>query len=350
MKKSYKIIVIIVLLGIVAFTVFKLLSNKKEVEARVYRPEVNTKAIVQADTIKGADFKVATPFLGSFSPSREVTIASETSGKVLSVGIKEGSMVKAGSLVAHLDDGVLRAQLSSALVSLRNNQNTLKRYEAAATGVTQLQMDNARTQVLTSQAQIEQLNRQIKQYTIKAPFTGVITSRNFDLGAIVSPGNPMATLIDISVLKLEVSVPEKYIPQFKNGMEMDVKTDVYTDAIFKGNVNYISSDADVSHNYTVKLLVVNKTETPLRSGMYGNVTMRSSPLPNTISIPRSALLGSTQKPQVYIAENGIARLRSIEIGVSNDTQIQVTKGLKINDIVITGGLVNLAEGTKVEIK
>lgn len=350
MKKSYKIILITIIVGIVIFTVFKLLSNKKEVEARVYRPNVNTRAIVQADTVKSADFKIATPFLGSFSPSREVTIASETSGKVISVGIKEGSLVKAGSLVAQLDNGVLRAQLSSAMASLSNNQNTLKRYEAAATGVTQLQMDNARTQVLTTQAQIEQLTRQIKQYIIKAPFTGVITARNFDLGAIVSPGNPMATLIDISMLKLEISVPEKYIPQFKEGMYMDVKTDVYTDAVFKGKVNYISSDADASHNYTVKFLVVNIAETPLRSGMYGHVTLGSSPLPNAISIPRSALLGSTQKPQVYIIENGTARMRNIEIGASNDTQIQVTKGLKVNDIVITGGLVNLTEGTKVEIK
>lgn len=350
MKKSYKIIAIIVLVGIVLFTVFKLLSNKKEVEARVYRPDVNTKAIVQADTVKGADFKIATPFLGSFSPSREVTIASEATGKVISVGIKEGSLVHAGSLIAHLDDGVLRAQRSSAMASLINNQNTLKRYEAAATGVTQLQMDNARTQVLTSQAQIEQLNRQIKQYTIKSPFAGVITARNFDLGAIVSPGNPMATLMDISTLKLEVSVPEKYIPQFKNGMEMYVKTDVYSGAVFKGKINYISSNADDSHNYTVKFLVVNKKETPLRAGMYGNVTMGSAPLTNAISIPRSALLGSTQKPQVYLAVKGVARLRSIEIGASNDTRIQVTSGLKLNDIVITGGLVNLADGTNVQIK
>jgi RND family efflux transporter MFP subunit len=350
MKNSSKIMVAVAVVGIVAVTVFKLLANKTEAEAKVYHLDVNTKAVVQADTVKGAAFKIATPFLGSFSPSREVTIASETSGKVITVGIAEGSIVQAGSLIAHLDDGVLRAQLSSAMASLANNQNTLKRYEAAPTGVTQLQLDNARTQVITSQAQIDQLNKQINQYTIKAPFAGVITARNFDLGAIVSPGAPMATLIDISTLKLEVSVPEKFIPQFKNGVEMDVKTDVYPDATFKGVVNYVSSDADASHNYTVKFLVVNKAQTPLRSGMYGTVTLGTSPLQNAISIPRSALLGSSQKPQVYVAEGGIARLRNIEIGASNDTQIQVTKGLNINDVVITGGLVNLIDGTKIEIK
>jgi RND family efflux transporter MFP subunit len=350
MKTSTKIIVTVAIAGIVAATVFKLLANKTEAEAKVYHLDVNTKAIVQADTVKGAAFNIATPFLGSFSPSREVTIASETSGKVIAVGISEGSTVLAGNLIAHLDDGVLRAQLNSAMASLANNQNTLKRYESAPTGVTQLQMDNARTQVITSQAQIQQLNTQINQYTIKAPFAGVITARDFDLGTIVSPGAPMATLIDISTLKLEVSVPEKYIPQFKNGVEIDVKTDVYPDAVFKGVVNYVSSDADASHNYTVKFLVVNKPQTPLRSGMYGSVILGTSPLQNAISIPRSALIGSSQNPQVYIVENGIARQRNIEVGASNDTRIQITKGLHTNDVVITGGLVNLSDGTKVEIK
>jgi hypothetical protein len=84
--------------------------------------------------------------------------------------------------------------------------------------------------------------------------------------------------------------------------------------------------------------------------MYGSVTLGTSPLQNAISIPRSALIGSAQNPQVYVAENGIARLRSIEVGASNDTRIQVTKGLNTNDVVITGGLVNLSDGTKVEIK
>jgi RND family efflux transporter MFP subunit len=340
----------IVAIGLVAFTFIKLNSNKKEVVAKVYHPDVDIKAVIQADTIKLSNFDVATPFLGSFAPNREVSIASETSGKVITVGIQEGSQVGTGSLVAQLDNGVLVAQLHSAQANLEQAKSTLSRYEQAQAGVTQLQLDNARTSILTSEAQIEQLTKQISQYTIHSPFSGVITKRNFDLGAVVSPGTPLATLIDISVLKLEISVPEKNITQFKNGAAMQVKTDIYPNAVFKGTVNLISSAADAAHNYTVKILVPNNSQTPLKAGMYAKVTLGNAPLQNSISIPRSALIGSSEKPQVYVVDNGIAKLRNIQTGASNESSVQVVKGLSANEVIASGGLVNLSDGAKVEIK
>jgi RND family efflux transporter MFP subunit len=343
-------IVSIVVVGLVAFTIVKLNSNKKEIEGKVYHQDVNTRAVIQADTIKSSSLNIATPFLGSFTPNREVAIASETSGKVIRVGIQEGSYVGTGSLVAQLDNGVLIAQLHSAQANLTNAKNTLNRYEQAPAGVTQLQMDNARTTILTSQAQIEQLTKQISQYTIYTPFAGVITKRNFDLGAVVSPGSSLATLIDIAVLKLEISVPETFITQFKNGMTMQVKTDVYPNTVFKGTVDLVSSAADVSHNYTIKILVPNSSQTPLKAGMYAKVTLDNTSLQNAISIPRSALIGSVQQPQIYVVENGMAKLRNIQVGVGNETNVQVTKGLTVNEVVVIGGLVNLSDGAKVEIK
>ena len=340
----------ILAIGLVAFTVIKLNANKKEVVARVYHPDVNINAVIQADTIQLSTFEVATPFLGAFAPNREVSIASETSGKVISVGIQEGSQVGAGSLVAQLDNGVLVSQLHAAQANLAQAKSTLSRYEQAKAGVTQLQLDNARTTILTSEAQIEQLNKQIAQYTIRAPFGGVITKRNFDLGAVVSPGAPLANLIDISVLKLEISVPEKNITQFKTGAVMLVKTDIYPNAVFKGTVNLISSVADAAHNYTVKILVPNNSQTPIKAGMYAKVTLGNAPLKNTISIPRSALIGSSGKPQVYVVENGIAKLRDIQTDASNESSVQVIKGLAANEVIATGGLVNLSDGVKVEVK
>jgi RND family efflux transporter MFP subunit len=286
MKKIIQTTLIVVALaGIGAAAAFKLIANKDEVEAKVYHPDLNLAATVQADTVKEKPFSKATQFLGSFTANREVFLASETSGKVISVGVEEGRLVGKGSLVAGLDDGVLQAQLHSATASLDNAASTLKRYQQAPNGVTQLQMDNARTQLLTSQAQIEQLKKQISQYTIYAPFSGVITARNFDMGAVVSPGSSLATLTDISSLKLELSVPEKYVAQFRYGMSIGVNTDVYPGEAFTGTVWMIASKADASHNYTIKVLVPNNAQHPLKAGMYGNVTVGNASTHQTISIP-----------------------------------------------------------------
>jgi len=212
-------------------------------------------------------------------------------------------------------------------------------------------MDNARTQLLTSQAQIEQLKKQISQYTITAPFSGVITSRSFDLGAVVSPGAALATLTDISSLKLELNVPERYVAQFRNGMTITVSTDVYPGSAFSGTVWMVASKADASHNYTIKVLVPNNTQHPLKAGMYGNVTVGGNASTHqAISIPRSALIGSAQNPRVYVVENGVAKVRDIETGADNATSVEVLKGLSAGEVIVSGGLVNLTDGTKVSIK
>ncbi|SHM95486.1 efflux RND transporter periplasmic adaptor subunit [Chitinophaga sp. CF418] len=333
----------------VGFIAVKLNSNKKEVVEKVYHKDPNLKATVQADTIKYTPFTETAAFLGSFVPDREVIIASETTGKVVRINVREGSQVSAGSLIAQLDTDLLQAQLQSALANYDNAALTLRRYEQAVNGVTKLQIDNARTQLLTDKAQIDQLRKQISMCSIKAPFGGIITSKNFELGAVVSAGAQMAQLTDISRLKLEISVPEKNIMQFRKEQALTVVTDVYPDEKFQGHVDMIAAKADASHNYAVKILVTNNAATALKAGMYGRISFSDVTTKEAISIPRSALVGSSSRPQVFVIENGIARLRNIQTGGSNETIIQVTSGLQPGDIVATGGLINLTEGSKVSI-
>jgi RND family efflux transporter MFP subunit len=348
-NRSTKITITIVIAGtLVAAVAFKLMSNQKEVAAKVYHPDINAAVVVQVDTVSTGRFDVAAAFTGSFSPNREVTIGSETSGRVVKVDVQEGSQVSTGQRIAQLDDRLIQAQRQSAQANYDRAKNTLARYQQGSSGVTQLQMDNAKTEILTTQAQTEQLKTQIRQFTISAPFAGIITSRNFELGAIVSPGMQMATLIDISSVKLEISVPEKSIAQFTLGQTIDVKTDVYPDTPFQGKVDMIGSKADASHNFQVKILVPNP-KAALKSGMYGTVVLNAETSGDALTIPRSALLGSSVKPQVYVVEAGVSKLRDIQTGSGNEIRIEVVGGLRKGDIVVSGGLVNLSDGTKVSI-
>lgn len=350
MKKilRYSITAVILILS-VAFVVAKLRSNKKEVVAKVYHKDPDFRATVQADTIAYQPFTETVAFLGSFAPMREVTISSETTGKVVRSGVQEGSQVSTGSLIAQLDTDLLQAQLRSAKATYDNADITLKRYEMASNGVTKLQLDNAHTQLLTAKAQMDQLTKQISMCTIKAPFSGIITSKNFEPGSVVSMGAQMAQLTDIGHVKLEISVPEKNIIQFKKGQALTVVTDVYPDEKFKGVVDVIAVIADASHNYTVKILVANNAAAALKAGMYGRIAFDDVTSGEAISIPRSALVGSSSQPQVFVIENGIAKLRGIQTGAGNEERVQVTTGLRAGEIIATGGIVNLAEGSKVTI-
>lgn len=350
MKKAISITAgVVIVAASVGFVGMKLTENKHIVDSKVYRKDTNLKVTIQADTIRYNAFQENLTFLGTFAPNRTVVISSETNGKVIKVGIQEGSHVQSGSLVAQLDTEILQAQLRSAQANYDNAQNSLNRFEQAASGITALQIDNARTQLLLAKAQIEQLKKQISMATIKAPFAGTITKRNFDLGSVIGPGSPMAELNDISQVKLEVSVPEKNITLFKKGQIIAVQTDVFPDKTFQGIVELVSVIADASHNFVVKVLVKNPSAEALKAGMYGRVNLAANTAHQSLSIPRTALVGSTKKPQVFVVANGIAKLTDIETGISNETHIQVIKGLSPNQVVATGGLVNLTDGCKVTV-
>jgi RND family efflux transporter MFP subunit len=338
----------VVILGLIALVVIKLLGNKEEVEAKVYKKDPDRKVTIQADTVHPTQLDQNNSFLGAFAPVREVTISSEMTGKVVAVKADEGTYVNAGAVIALLDTDLLRAQLASAMANYDNAVTTLKRYEAAASGVTKLTRDNATTQVLTYKSQVDQYEKQIRMGTIKAPFSGIITSKSFELGAVVATGAQMAVLTNIDKLKLEVNIPEANISSFKNGQTIQVLTDLYADKTFNGTVDMIGTKADASHNFVLKVLV-NNSEKLLKAGMYGRIQLHNAIYNNAISVPRSALIGSSKVPKVFVIENGIAHVREIESGEGNEYVVEVKGGLKPGEIVATGGLVNLYEGAKVSI-
>jgi RND family efflux transporter MFP subunit len=346
-KNSRKIAAIIILLLIFGFIVIKLLNNKKDVENKVYHKNPDHKVSVQADTVKLSSLEENSAFLGAFVPVREVIIAAEAGGKISAVNIQEGSMVGTGSSIARMDTELLEAQLRSAMASYENAAATLKRYQQATNGITALQIDNARTQELTGKAQIDQLRKQIRMCDIRAPFGGIITSKSFELGAVVGVGTQLAQLADMSNMKLEISVPEKSIVQFSKGQKIRVTTDIYPDKIFSGVVDMVASKADESRNYKVKILTDNPSML-LKAGMYGRIVSDKS-YGEKVTVPRSSLVGSSSHPQVFVIENGVSKLRDITIGSGNESRVEIASGLKAGEIVASGGLVNLSDGSKVAI-
>ncbi len=343
------IIFAIVVGGLAVFAFFKLKSNQEKVEERVYKKNPDATVLIQAETLKAGTFEFASNFLGSFSPNKEAVIASEASGRVVQVGIQEGAHVTAGQLIAQLDTDILKNQLKIAENNLALAEKTAQRMTNASAGLTEVQVDNAQSQVTTLKYQIELYKKQISMATIKAPFSGIITAKYFEIGSLAGPGAQMAMLTDISTLKLEISVPEKDITKFKTGMKLSVTTEVYPQHVYAGTVGVIASKADQTKNYIVKIMVPNSSAYPLKAGMYGTVSLDNIASANSLSIPRTALIGSNKNPEVYVIKEGKAQRQPVTLGASNESRLQVISGLNENDIVAVGGLVNLTNGISVSI-
>jgi hypothetical protein len=169
-----------------------------------------------------------------------------------------------------------------------------------------------------------------------------------ELGAVVG-GAPVARLTDVSSLKLEVKVPESDIIYFSEGAEVSVHNELFKDTRFSGKIDFVSDRGDESHNYVVKARVMNNSKVKLKAGMFGSISLNKKMDVKSLLIPRSALLGSAKKPQVYVVDNGKAMLREVTPGRSNTTEIEVLSGLKAGESVVVSGQINLVDGSNVQV-
>jgi len=350
MKKTGRtVLTIFIITGVVALIVVKLLANKKAVATKIYQKDPNTTVMVNVDTAANRPLNVVKEYLGSFEANRDVTISAETQGRVIAGNIKEGDLIGAGALIAQIDNEGLKAQRFSALASYNNAKANLERYQNASVGegVSQMQVDEQNLTLKSAKAQLQQIDKQVSQSRIVAPFSGTVTSKSFELGTFVAAGTRLLEIADISKVKLAINVPEDEVAFFAKGKKIMVHTDVYPGAEFNGVVDELISKADATHNYPVKITVVNNQANRLLPGMYGKVNKDDQLNKSTLAINRSALLGSAKNPQVFVIKNGTAQLVSISTGRSNDKLIEVTGGIAAGDIVVTSGQVNLSNGTRV---
>jgi RND family efflux transporter MFP subunit len=345
-----KLVITAVVLLLFAATAAKLIANKEAVDQKIYRPDPQQKMLVQATTILPGSFSQKLVYMGTFAPNREVMIMPQIQGEVTGVYFQEGDYVQQGKVLARLNDDLLQAQLMAAEANFETAYKNLERYTNASHsgGVSQLQVDNAQLNLKTADSQVRQLKKQIELCRITAPFSGMITLRNVEIGSVIG-GQPIGQITDISQLKLEVFVPEKDVALFTEGQKMKIEAGTNSGQTVTGKVEYIADRADAAHNYMVRIMVKNNPTFQIKAGMYGTASLDHHRPGDVLLIPRSALLGSAKSPEVFVIEGGVACLKTIQIGSSNDTLIEIVKGLNAGDVVITSGHINLTHNTPVQV-
>jgi RND family efflux transporter MFP subunit len=347
-KKNIAIISIAIIL--LLLTILKLKSNKEKAAQKIYIHDSEAPILVETQRPEQHTFESSFNYLGSFEPNRQNTIGSDASGKLIRLDIKEGDRVNQGQVIAKIDDELLQIQLQNVDVSIEGQLNDDRRNEVLSKekAIPDVQIEKTKLGLKSAELQKKQLLKQLKNTTIVAPFSGVITKKNVDLGSVIGPGSPIVEITDISSLKLTISVPERDILKFKNGQPVEVKADVYGNRSFKGRVTYLAVQADKSHNFKVQVTVPN-TANELMAGMYGTVSLSNSSPVTALSVPRKALVGSTKNPQVYVVKNGRAKLTTFNAGTSDGDYVEVISGISSQDKIVTKGQVNIQDNTNVKI-
>ncbi len=327
-----------------------LLHNRSKIKA-AENIEVVDAYPVNVDTVNLIQLTNHLNLVGTIQANNDVPIVSEAQGKVTGVYAQVGDYKRAGSILIQIENDLELAAFKTTEVNYRKAQKDLERYQALyqEKSVTDSQLENAKLALQSAEAQYISSKKAYEDTKIVTPISGIVTSRNVNLGNYVPNHSTVAEVVDIATLKTMINVSEQDVFNLKVGDKVQITTDVYPAVTFEGRIKTISDKGDASHSYPVEVDLSNSKEHPLKAGMFAHVIFNPVLKTKSLVIPRDALLGSVKDAQAYVVENGAAKLRSLIIGNSSNNYLEVLSGLKVGDVVVVNGQNNLKENFKVKI-
>lgn len=351
MKKI--IITIGLIVATLAIITYTLINNKKENEAKTaIVAEKNASVSVKVGTVKTEDVSLDFFANGNFEPLQELKFSAEKPGRVVRVLVKEGDNVRIGQTLAVIRSEQISSDLQTAQASYQNAQADYNRFENAykTGGVTKQQLDQAKLGLVTSRSRLQQAKVNIGDTNIKATINGIVNKRYIEPGSVLGAATPMFDLVNVSKLKLKVTVNESQVASLKVGNIVQVSASVYPDTKFSGKITFIAPMADSSLNFPVEIEIANNSSNDLKAGMYGTAQFSSNQQRQSLMIvPRNAFVGSVSTNQIFVAENGVAKLKTVTAGRILGDKVEIINGLSEGETVIITGQINLQDGSKVDI-
>jgi membrane fusion protein (multidrug efflux system) len=287
--------------------------------------------------------------LGTARANESVTLTAKVSEIVRKVAFESGDVVQAGDVLVDLSSGAQLAGLEEARAAYQEAERQLKRSQelVARQLIAASLIDTQRAARDAAKARMDVVRAELSDRVISAPFDGVLGLRQVSPGSLVTPGTPIATLDDISVIKLDFSVPERYLAVLARGQDIAARSETWPDRDFQGKVLSVDSRVDpVTRSVTVRAEVPNPDRL-LRPGMLMSVRLFQTPR-NTLAVPEIAVLQVGLESFVFRVKDGQTAERvKVLLGSRRKGEVEVAQGLAAGDRIVTEGAVKLRDGARV---
>jgi len=288
---------------------------------------------------------------GSVLPNEFVQLVPEVSGRIIELNINEGSTVSKGSLLVKLNDEDLQAQLKKYKSQLEIAEKTVSRLSKLmdVNGINQQDYDQAVAQANGLKADYDFVLAQIKKTEIRAPFTGVLGLRLVSPGAFVTPQQTLATLQEVSKLKIDFTLPEYQANQVKVGQIVKLTSNASKDTTV-ARVEAIEPRADEATRNIKFRASVQSGSSSLTAGQFVQVNISSKTDNQAILVPTQVVIPESRNKKVALIKNGKVKFQVIETGYRANDRIQVISGLAPGDTIASSGLLFLKPDAPVVIK
>lgn len=290
--------------------------------------------------------------IGNIRANEEAEIRSEISRKIRSVNFKEGTYVGKGRTLFKLDSDDLTAKLRKQELEEKLAISKLEREkQLIAKGLTSQEdydvMENTLEQI---RADMTITRIEISKTYVRAPFSGIIGLRNVSSGAYVTPAMVLTTMQDVSRVKIDFSIPERYIYLFKKGQKIKFKVDGLPGE-FEAEVYAYEPKVENNTRSLVLRAVAGNPGKNLLPGTFANVTFILSEKNDAVMIPSEALVPKLKGQSVYVIREGKAKLTEVELGERTEAFVQIISDqLKTGDTIITTNILRLKDNIPVKVE
>ncbi|MFZ1321761.1 MAG: efflux RND transporter periplasmic adaptor subunit [Ignavibacteria bacterium] len=353
MSKKVKYISVILIIILIAAAVIlpKLLSGDKKDSGNKSGPDSkNMPTPANGFIVNAVELDNSIKVIGSIVANEEVELRSELSKKVTGIYFKEGSYVSRGKLLFKLDDSDLDAQMNKLEIQneiVEKNLNRIQQlYDKNLS--TSEELDNLQNESDRINAEMEILAIQIDKTNIRAPFSGIIGFKNVSTGSYVTPAVVLANIQETGKVKLDFSVPEKYVTAFDKGQTITFNVEGESEE-FTGTISAFEPKLDgTTRSLTVRAICQNPGR-KLLPGTFANVNLNLNSIKDAIMIPTQALIPKLKGHDVFVLKNGSALLIDVVTGVRTENQIQILSGINAGDTILTTNILRLKTGMPVVI-
>lgn len=288
--------------------------------------------------------------LGTAHANESIEIRPRISSLVERVVFEEGQLVEKGDLLVELENSEIVAGLALARATLSESRSMYDRSKSLADtqAISASTLEQLLAQVQVDEARVEAARARLDNTRIHAPFSGRIGLRRVSPGSFVDNNTVIATLDDVSTIKLDFSVPETFLTVLSEGLRISAQSLVYPDRDFDGEIASVDTRLDpVTRAVQVRAVIPN-SEDLLKPGMFMSVDLKRD-RGEMVVAPEQAIVPEGGSQFVFVVADGVAEKRAVQLGRRIPGFVVIDAGLEAGESVITEGTHKVRDGSAVEV-
>jgi membrane fusion protein (multidrug efflux system) len=315
---------------------------------------------VSSATVERSQWQATRSAVGTLVAVQGATLGSELSGLVREVSYDSGADVKQGQVLVRLDSSTEEAQLAAAQADAALARANLDRARILRKNGSNApaDLDAAEARAKQAEAAVATLRTTIAKKTIRAPFAGRVAIRQVELGQVISPGAPVASLLSVTPIHVDFWLPQQALADVKRGQRVRVRTDTFPDATWEGEITAVNPQVDVAtRNVLVRATVAN-ADGRLRPGMFATVEAVSPETRDVLIVPATAVMFAPYGDSVFVIEEkkdgagkaaATVRQKFVRTGERRGDFIVVESGLEAGARIVSSGAFKLRNGMAVVV-